>query len=91
MKYEYLTVDNAKVGDKVVLANPNPCYSVGNANPAIDTHFFCHGTVTNVERPTISVEWDNKSGNIYVDNELALSKRKSIMGGTENGKYTSIW
>jgi hypothetical protein len=68
MKYEYLTVDNAKVGDKVVLANPNPCYSVGN-----------------------SVEWDNKSGNIYVDNELALSKRKSIMGGTENGKYTSIW
>ena len=91
MKYEYLTVDNAKIGDKVVLANPNPRYSVSNTNPVINTHFFCCGTVTNVTNSRISVEWDNKSRNTYVDNELALSKRKSVMGRTENGKYTSIW
>ena len=91
MKYDYLTVNNAKMEDRVVLANPNLRYCVGNANPVINTHFFCCGTVTNITNSRISVEWDNKSRNSYVNNELALSKRRSIMVKTENGKYTSIW
>lgn len=91
MEYEYLTVDNAKIGDKVVLANPNPRYSVGNTNPVINTHFFCRGTITNMTSSRISVEWDNGSRNSYMNNELALSKKGSVIVEIENGKYTSIW
>ena len=91
MNHEYLTVNNARIGDRVILANPNPRYSVGNANPVINTYFSCCGTITNMTSSRISVEWDNKSRNSYVNDELALSKKGSVMAGTGSGKYTSIW
>lgn len=91
MKHVYLTTNNARIGDRVILANPNPRYFVSSANPVINTHFFCYGTITSMTRSRISVEWNNGSRNTYTDNELALSKKEFITTGTENKKYISIW
>lgn len=86
--YEYLTTHNARIKDRVILANPSSFYSINKSNPAIHSNYFCHGVVETTDNYGISVKWDNGSNNVYVSGELALSSDKSI---NKNGRYISIW
>lgn len=91
MNCKYLTMNNAKIKDRVILANPNSFYRINRTNPAINSSHFCRGTVSDIVRSRISVKWDNGSKNNYCDGELALFEKKSLSVQTENGRYTSIW
>ena len=41
MNCKYLTINNAKIKDRVILANPNSFYRINRTNPAINSSHFC--------------------------------------------------
>lgn len=100
MRYKCLTINDAKIGQIVILVNPGPHYVIGTANPAVSSRYECCGTVDRLSGPRISVRWDNGTQNTYINGELALAiHRKSILQylnkwnpvKTKTGEYTSIW
>jgi len=79
-----LSTYDCKVGMRVVLASPDRNYSIGGANPAVDSRYECEGTVVKAKDGSVSVSWDNGSRNGYKDYELAE------VDGPE-GMCDSIW
>lgn len=105
MSYKRLAVNDAKIGQKVILVNPGSHYFIGTANPVICSRYECCGTVSSVSESRISVKWDNGTRNTYMGNELAsaIYRKKALsirQNGwniepttvkAESGEYISIW
>ena len=70
---------------RVVLVHPKEYYKIGPSNPAVDTEYECEGQITRVGESDIEVLWENKTANIYCDNELAYVRL------SDQGRCVTIW
>ena len=73
MSYKCLTVNDAEIGQEVILVNPSPHYLIGGANPVVCSRYECCGIVSGILKSRISVKWDNGTRNTYKNNELTLA------------------
>lgn len=74
---------NAATDMRVILTHPDPNYSIGESNPAVNSPWECTGTIVCVDRYNeITVKWDNGYSNIYKNNELSIS---------HDGQCIPIW
>lgn len=75
-------------GARVILTHPDNHYTIGPANPAFGSKFFCEGVVALIEvdkvngKEVVYVKWDKGGVNNYKNNELSL---------VTEGRFSSIW
>ena len=90
-KLEKVNGRNCKENTRVVLAFPNPSYTIDAHNPKVGSIFECAGTIryfvrrNNLDRTgvNIAVNWDNGCHNYYTEDELVFVEDKPA--------YESIW
>lgn len=81
-----INYEDAKVGMRVILVEPDPGYDIGQTNPAAGTKYECLGYIHDLFGGEIEVQWDNGFHNIYKDGELlCITKKKP------EGRCASIW
>lgn len=61
-------------GDRVVLTNADPDYSIGSSNPLVGTKFECAG----VYKGDGMVDWENGFSNGYKSRELTLVNESCV-------------
>jgi hypothetical protein len=74
-------------GDRVILTNPDPGYTIHERNPTVGSRWFCGGKILNpgVDGEYISVRWDNGERNSYKDYELSFEEDFNV------GICVSLW